>query len=775
MGTGAEHVHWVVRVALEAAGRGDESPVVDRSLTIKDLWSEAIKLSGLTESDLAERVAQRFSLKTAEFERAEPQATRFVPEKLARSSLVFPMRITDRDLVVATSDPMDLSVEEQLRFASGRRPVFEIAPPSLLEKTIEAHYRPESAAENLLSDIGADADGIHLVEDAEVRPLDEEDASGEPVVKLSNLILREAITQHASDIHLAPGRAVGTVHLRVDGVLQLRMRIPMPVLHRVISRIKILGGMDIADRLRPQDGRARIRVEDSYYDLRISTVPTRDAEKAVIRVLYSDTAPGIDSLGIRDEDLRRLRSMLAHRDSIVLVTGPTGSGKTTTLYAALQDLNTGDVNIMTVEDPVEYELIGVTQIQVETRRGVTFASALRAILRQDPDIILLGEIRDAETSEIAVQAAQTGHLVLATLHTNEALGVVSRLQDLGLPPASIADSVCGMVAQRLLRKVCPDCVETIDGELTEEEAVLAERYGFAPPVRAVGCAMCDDIGYRGRRPVIETALPSPELRQMILDGAGIDSLRQQAVADGMHTLQEAALDLVRQGITTLQDIDRALGESARVTGLTTEFSLPPDLDAAAVPTGPAGAPAIPPPPATPSDPAAPHAVSPDPAIPPTAAASGTDLARALAAPPARSTGEASEDRADEAVRVLLADDDPIIRQIARTMLVKDGFAVLEVEDGVAALERLNSDHPDDHVDLMISDLDMPRLNGYDLLRLARATPRTAALPIVVLTGEEEPETEAKLIEEGADDYIRKPIDPVRFLARVKAVLRRATG
>jgi type II secretory ATPase GspE/PulE/Tfp pilus assembly ATPase PilB-like protein/CheY-like chemotaxis protein len=749
MFSGPRQPHWIIQLALQAGGDAGVVPDIDRTQPIKELWAKAQELAGITESDLAERVALRFSLKTADLDRAEPQAIRFVPERLARACTVFPLRISDREIVVASGDPTDLSAEEQIRFASGRRPVFEIAPPGLLERTIEAHYRPESAAANLLADIGAEVDGVHLVEEAELAPLETAEASGEPVVRLSNLILREAIKQRASDIHLAPGRSVGTVHLRVDGVLQLRMRIPMPVLHRVISRIKILGSMDIADRLRPQDGRARIRIDDDYYDLRISTVPTRNAEKAVVRVLYSDTAPGIDDLRIPEHDLERFRKMLAYRDSIVLVTGPTGSGKTTTLYAALQELNTGDVNIMTVEDPVEYELAGTTQIQVEPRRGVTFASALRAILRQDPDIILLGEIRDEETAEIAVQAAQTGHLVLATLHTNEALGVVARLQDLGLPAASIADSVRGMVAQRLLRRLCPDCTVDADSPLTDEEARLVQRYGVEPTKRAVGCHLCDDIGYRGRRPVIETVLPSATLRELVLDGAGLDELRQQAIDDGMRPLIEVALDSVRAGQTTLEEVDRAVGEVARAAALD---GVAADASAAVaaqtrefdMPHPPAGAPGE---------------------------AATLDLEQALAA----AATPSEDEQGQEAVRVLITDDDPIIRQIAASLLSKAGYAVLEAADGVAALERLNSADPDDHIDLMISDLDMPRLSGYDLLRLARSAARTAALPIVVLTGEEEPETEARLIDEGADDYIRKPIDPVRFVARVKAVLRRAGG
>ena len=742
-----EGVHWMIRLVADASKLGRDSPLLDPTTEIEQVWQAASRLSSLGDAELAARVAEHFGLKVADFDRAERHATRFVPERLARTGGVFPLRVGDRDLVVATSDPLDLDVEEQLRFVSGRTPVFEIAPPAAIGKMVDAHYHPESAAERLLNDIGAEGAGLDLVEEFETPRLDETDASGEPIVRLSNMIIREGIKQRASDIHLAPGRSLGTVHVRVDGVLQLRMRVPMPVFNRVVSRVKIMGRMDIADRLRPQDGRARIRVDNAYYDLRISTVPTRDAEKAVIRLLYSDTARRIDDLGLPAADFERLRSMLAHRDSIVVVTGPTGSGKTTTLYAVLEELNTGDVNIMTVEDPVEYELPGVTQIQVEPRRGVTFASALRAILRQDPDIILLGEIRDGETAEIAVQAAQTGHLVLATLHTNEAVGAVSRLHDLGLPPASISDALCGIVAQRLVRTLCTKCSVAIHDDLTETETTLARRYGVQPTRRAVGCPACNDTGYHGRVPVIETVVLSPSLRQLINRGASIDALRKDAIDGGMQPLPSAALDLVRSGVTDLEEVERALGEPAR-----------PPAPAAAQPAPRA------------SDPVGDEM----PRQERRAADAGTGVGEGVrSAADSLSAGSRDAPRQGEPLRVLLADDDPVVRQVARVLLSKTGFTVIEVPDGVAALERLNSGDPDDHIDLLIADLDMPRLNGYDLLRLTRSSARTAALPIIVLTGEEDPDAEARLIDEGADDYIRKPIEPERFLARVKSALRRA--
>ncbi len=707
--------HWLIQTAIDACDPAEEMHIVDRRLPIEDVWAEARKLCKCSDDELAELVADRFGLAVADFSHAEARTIKLVPEKLARSCSIFPLREDDKHLVVATSDPTNLETEQQLMFASGRSPVFEVAAPEAVRHALEAHYRPDSAAERLLRSIDASGKGVYIVGTDDPEDLGEEDIAGEPVIKLTNLILREAVERRASDIHLGPGRGTGSVRYRVDGVLQLQMRLPMPVFNRVVSRLKILSDIDISVRLKPQDGRARIRVADEYLDLRISTVPTRGSEKCVVRILYSEAVLGLDDIGLPDSELTRFRQMLSQRDSIVFVTGPTGSGKTTTLYAALRELATGDVNIMTVEDPVEYELESLTQIQVEPKRGVTFASALRAILRQDPDIILIGEIRDPETAEIAVQAAQTGHLVLATLHTNDALGVVPRLIDLGLTRQSIADSVGGVVAQRLVRALRPECAEAVAGDLTPDEAILAEKYGVTPKYRAAEPAD-GESPYRGRVPVIASVVVTPRIRQMIFTGSTPDELREAARESGTRTLHEGGRDLVREGVTTLEEIDRTLGEAA----------------------------------------ADPHAF---------------EHQEGLAQPaaPVSAAEEAAEHESGPA-HVIMADDDPVIRKVAQALLEKEGFRFTAAADGVEAMELLNSE---EHFDLMVLDLDMPRLMGADLLRIARSSPRTAGLPIVVLTSSSNMPSEVELIDEGADDYILKPIEPARFLARVRAALRRA--
>jgi Tfp pilus assembly pilus retraction ATPase PilT/CheY-like chemotaxis protein len=508
----------------------------------------------------------------------------------------------------------------------------------------------------------------------------------------------------------------------------------MAALNRVVSRIKILGKLDIADRLRPQDGRTRIEVDGRTYDLRLATVPTREAEKVVVRILDPEGSKTLEALSVPEPELSRLRHLLSHRDGIVVVTGPTGSGKTTTLYAALREISTGEVNIMTVEDPVEYELKGITQIQVEPKRGVTFASALRALLRQDPDVIFVGEIRDLETAEIAVQASMTGHLVLATLHTNDAVGVVPRLTDLGLDRASIAATLRGALAQRLLRRVCNHCVAPREGPLTPEELRLATNYQVEPAVRTAGCKRCGQTGYRGRLPIVEVFTASPELEDLIAHGGSPAEMLRAVTSTGMRPMREVALDLVRAGTTSLQEVERVLGE------LLEQRAAPPAV----------------------------HTSGPVPAIATAIATAVGPAVGPVAAPragPAPAPAAAPE-------HILVVDDDAVSRSLARSLLEKNGFRVTEAGDGAAALERV-MDLQD--FALIILDLDMPRMGGREVLERLRSTAATARLPVVVLTGAESGEVEIELMDRGADDYIRKPIDPMRFVARIKAALRRATG
>jgi CheY-like chemotaxis protein/nucleoside-triphosphatase THEP1 len=425
-------------------------------------------------------------------------------------------------------------------------------------------------------------------------------------------------------------------------------------------------------------------------------VPTRDAEKAVIRLLDPRNARKLEDMGILPAELTRIRRLFGYREGIVVVTGPTGSGKTTLLYAALRELATGDTNIMTVEDPVEYELPGLTQIQVETKRELTFATALRSILRQDPDVVFVGEIRDRETAEVAVQASLTGHLVLSTLHANDAVGSVARFVDLGIDKSKIAATLRGSVAQRLARRACPACAKPIDGPLTAEEERLAARYGVKPVIRVTGCTACGTSGYRGRLPLLEILVSNTQFEALVAHGATTAELQKGASTGGFRSLRENGVERVRLGQTTLQEIARVLGDA--------------DAD--------------------------------------------------------------DEEPEQKTPQILLVDDDQINRTIARSVLEKNGYLVAEAGDGAAALSMLGTGAG---FSLMVLDVDMPVMGGREVLAKVRQSVATAGLPILVLTGSSSDDVEAQLMEEGADDYIRKPLDPARFVARVKAALRRAGG
>ncbi|HMC54847.1 MAG TPA: ATPase, T2SS/T4P/T4SS family [Gemmatimonadaceae bacterium] len=555
-------MHWLAAAAARAGIKGADSLVIPGDISLVDSWEIASRTLGSSAPELASSIAAAFGLAEADFEKAEPRALALLPERIARKYHVFPLREDDRHLVVATSDPTNIEVEHAIGFASGRRPIFELASPSAIDEALRQAYASTSSIDQLLSSVDEQvADAVRIVEDLQPEQVGAAEVDSAPVVKLTNLILRDAIQQGASDIHVEPGLKGGTVRFRVDGVMRQYMHLPMAALNRVVSRIKVLGKLDIADRLRPQDGRSKVAIDGRYVDLRISTVATRDAEKAVIRILRPENTRKLDEVGITPRELARLRQLLNCRDGIVIVTGPTGSGKTTTLYSAIREIATGELNISTVEDPVEYELPGITQIQVDPKRGVTFANSLRALLRQDPDVIFVGEIRDAETAQIAAQAAMTGHLVLATLHTNDAMSSITRLLDLGLDRQTIATTLRGTLAQRLIRRVCPDCAQPLIGSLTEEEESLGARFGVLPLSRAVGCKKCGNTGYRGRLPLIEVAVITPSIADMIAGGATAHALQRAAIAQGMAPMRDVAIARVRRGETTLQEIERVIGDN----------------------------------------------------------------------------------------------------------------------------------------------------------------------------------------------------------------------
>ena len=701
--------HWLIRAVVRNGIPAAADVKVTPGMPVVDVWEAISRVAGVPEQEVAERAATGLRLKVAALDKRDARAVKLVPDRIAKANRVVPLRETDRQLVVATSDPMNFDAEQALAFASGRNVVFELLGPRALDRAMRDAYPAGDELDELLASVDDTlADAVKVIDDHGPEDVQGRELQAMPIVKLTNLILSEAIREEASDIHIEPGGSGGVVRFRVDGVLRQFMQLPAQAMTRVNSRIKILAQMDIADRVRPQDGRARVHVGGREYDLRVSTVPVSGSEKAVIRVLYPKTAEKLDQINLPDRELGHIRRLLSYRDGIVVVTGPTGSGKTTTLYAALRELATGQVNITTVEDPVEYELGGITQIQVETKRGVTFASALRAILRQDPDVLLVGEIRDQETATVALQAALTGHLVLATLHTNDAATAVSRLLDLGLDAKNVAAALRGALAQRLLRRVCTECTRPVT-ELTPEEERLAALFKVRPTVRAMGCDRCSGTGYKGRVAVVEVLTASPRIEEAIGRSAPAIEIRREATAAGMRGLVDVALEHVKNGVTTLQEVERVLGEA----------------DAGAEPAR---------------------------------SAVGTGAAGPF--------GGTSVDADADKPHVLVVDDDEVARDLTVAALEQAGMRVTQAEDGVDAIEKIRTET----FALMVLDLDMPRMNGTMVLRRIRSNVQTASLPIIILTANRD--AEIAVMDQGADDYMPKPLDPQRLVMRVRAVLRR---
>ncbi len=473
----------------------------------------------------------------ADFTRVDPRAVALLAERWARRHGVLPVTTERGALLVATSDPLDLDAERAVAFATGQRVRWVVAPADEIARQIDRWYA-ESPSASRRDAAAPPVEVQHLAFTTEAAGTPGDDA-GTSAVRLVDQLLADGIRNGASDIHVEAEEQGIAVRHRIDGVLRQVRVLPRSAAPALVSRIKILSGLDIADRLRPQDGRARVAVGGSVVDLRVSTLPASHGEKVVIRVLDGSAAGrSLDAIGFAPSDVLRIRSLLEQRDGLLLVTGPTGSGKTTTLYAALREISARGVNVVTVEDPIEYRLPGIVQVQVHERAGLTFGAALRSIMRQDPDVILVGEIRDRETAEIAIQASLTGHLVLSTLHTNDAASAVARLADIGVAGYKIATAVKGVIAQRLVRRVCADCL-------------------------AAGCPACDGAGYRGRLAIAEILVASPEFERRVAAGAPTEAIAESARLAGCATLWESGIALVARRETTLDELRRVAAEPVR--------------------------------------------------------------------------------------------------------------------------------------------------------------------------------------------------------------------
>lgn len=478
----------------------------------------------------------------------DPSITQIIPESLARRYQAIPLQKDGGKLLVAMADPLDYFAIEELRMSTGFRIEPAISSKDELQRAIARHYGLQDSMSQIMGELPTTVDEIR-----ETEIMDEDS----PVVRLVNQMIQQAVQLQVSDIHVDPGENDVAIRYRLDGVLRTERVIPKQMQGFITARLKILAKLNIAERRLPQDGRIKMQVDFKTVDIRVSSLPTIHGEKIVLRILdLSIGVKALDQLGFSGHNQRVFREMIEVPYGIILITGPTGSGKTTTLYSALQHLNKEDVNIITVEDPVEYQLEGINQVHVNPQIGLTFAAGLRSILRQDPNIVMVGEIRDAETAEIAIRASLTGHLVLSTLHTNDSVSTITRFRDMGVAPYLIASSLVGVVAQRLVRRVCPDCKTAY--EPTEQETIFLHSHGLKADklYKGTGCGNCNKTGYRGRVAIHEVLGVNDSIRQLIGQETSVQDLRRAAEANGLIQLMDDGLEKAISGITSLQEVLR---------------------------------------------------------------------------------------------------------------------------------------------------------------------------------------------------------------------------
>jgi len=522
-----------------------------------------VKLGFMDEEDLVRFISDKLGIPRMELSNylIDPKIIELVPETLARKYGIVPVLKIGNRLTCAMTDPWNVFAIDEVRGATDLIVEPAVSTEAEIKKALNEHYGAKGSMEDLIKSIDEEKLGINSKIEPDLKKL--QGIVEEPVViKLVNLIVMKAVKEEASDIHIEPEENELKIRLRVDGMLHEIDSPPKHLQSAVISRIKIMANLDIAERRLPQDGRFTIKMEGKEIDVRTSTIPTIYGENVVLRLLDASSAVlGLDQLGFSKAVLEKYSKLIVRPHGIILVSGPTGSGKTTTLYGSLSKINTVEKNIITIEDPVEYKLPGIRQTQVENKIKLTFANGLRSILRQDPDIIMVGEIRDFETAEIAIQAALTGHLVFSTIHTNDAPGAITRLIDMGLEPFLASSSMIGVLAQRLVRKICPECKEKY---MPTEEALrdvgLSEGKEKIEFWTGKGCPKCSNTGYKGRIGIYELMIPDEKIKNAIISKAPSNEIRKLAESSGMVSLMEDGIEKAKSGITTIEEVLRVTRE-----------------------------------------------------------------------------------------------------------------------------------------------------------------------------------------------------------------------
>jgi len=538
--------------------------------TGKRLGEVLIEMRVISEEEMAFALAMQLKIPfidLTEDKTIQEETIDCIPEEVCMKFVCIPVAVKNNILDVAMADPLNLNIMKDLQFITGYNIQPAISTRSQIIERLQKHYHPERTIRDVADEF--EDVGMEFLPEEE-KKIDEDDFESfkdSPFVKMVDLIIRNAIKKGASDIHIEAQENQVRVRDRIDGVLKDSIKLPKWTQPIIISRIKVLAGLNIAEKRLPQDGRIKVKARNMSVDLRVSTLPTYYGEKAVIRILNKEEAfLSLDQLGFSQKNLTIIKNFIQRPQGMVLITGPTGSGKTSTLYGCMREIKSEEVNIITVEDPVEYEMSGINQVQINEKVGLTFPFVLRSILRQDPNVIMLGEIRDEETAEIAIQASMTGHLVLSTLHTNDAPSAITRLVDIGIPPYLIASSVVGVVAQRLVRTICPDCKEEYLpardslARLNLDQDDLPFKF-----YRGAGCPTCNNTGFKGRTVIEEMMIIGPKARELIQSSATADTLREAAMAMGMATLGISGMKKIEMGITTIEEVLKAVHQKEELT------------------------------------------------------------------------------------------------------------------------------------------------------------------------------------------------------------------
>jgi len=658
---------------------------------------------------------------------AKLQVDRFAHKlagKFVWRARLIPLFESGNEIVVAAANPLDHEAITAVGFALSKPVQVWLAPEVKILALLAKHFPQQNVQINSEEDQQT-TDSVDIMN--ETQDLDASGSEAAPIIKLANKIIADAVTLNASDIHLEPTENNLSVRFRIDGVLQDIITIPKQIKRNLTMRFKVVAGMDISERRRPQDGRIRVTIGGKRADMRVSSIPVAAGEKLVLRLMRADYGSlSFEDLSMPSELRKKLETTLRRQGKMVLVCGPTGSGKTTTLYVALNYLSDRTTNITTIEDPIEYKFEHINQIQVNNAANIGFASILRAILRQDPDIIMIGEIRDSETLKIVVQAAQTGHLVLSTVHTNDATSAVARLLDLGAEPFNLSTALAGVLAQRLTRKTCEKCKAPVPpGSLSEFKAYL-DKYKIDPTsVRAgSGCQECFYSGFKGQQGIFSYLEVNDEISELIYNRASQEKLQISARKSGFLGLDEAAAELVKLGITSLAEVLPFL-------------TLEPIPQEEALPVAAASAPAF--------------------ALP--------ELRIHLDQSGKGSVGR-DPSQPMESSRVLIVDDNKNVRKMLIALLQNEMVTVEEAQNGKEALQKVYDRAPS----LIICDLKMPEMDGKEFLQRIHKNKQTRDIPVIMLTVDDSEECEIDLIDRGAYEFLSKRSSPSVLVSRIRRVL-----